>query len=51
MILIEQVIRIHTIVIEKFGGANGIRDQGSLESALARPFQTFNAGRFVSHSF
>lgn len=42
MISIEQVLKIHTIAIEKFGGANGVRNIGGLESALARPFQTFS---------
>lgn len=41
MISIEQALKIHAIVLERFGGANGVRDLGSLESALARPFQTF----------
>lgn len=41
MISVAQVVKIHTIVIENFGGANGMRDLGALESALARPFQTF----------
>ena len=41
MISIEQALKIHTVAILKFGGANGIRDMGGLQSALARPFQTF----------
>ena len=41
MISVEQVLKIHSIAIEKFGGANGVRDMGGLQSALARPFQTF----------
>ena len=41
MISIEQALKIHTIAIQNFGGANGIRDLGGLQSALARPFQTF----------
>lgn len=41
MISVQQALRIHTMAIEKFGGANGVRDLGGLESALARPFQTF----------
>ena len=41
MISVEQVLKIHGIAIEKFGGANGVRDLGGLQSALARPFQTF----------
>jgi death-on-curing protein len=42
MISVEQALKIHTIAIEKFGGANGVRDMGGIESALARPFQTFD---------
>ena len=41
MISIEQVLKIHRIAIEKFGGLDGVRDLGGLESSLARPFQTF----------
>lgn len=41
MISVEQALKIHTIAIEKFGGANDVRDMGGLESALARPFQSF----------
>lgn len=36
------VLKIHTRQIEKFGGTNGIRDQGLLESALAQPRITFD---------
>ncbi len=43
MISVQQALRIHTIAIEGFGGADGVRDLGALESALARPFQTFDA--------
>lgn len=42
MISVEQVLQIHSIAIKKFGGSNGVRDVGGLESALARPFQTFD---------
>ena len=41
MISIEQALKIHTIAIQNFSGANGIRDLGGLQSALARPFETF----------
>lgn len=34
----EDVIEIHDRLIEKYGGAMGIRDERYLESALARPF-------------
>ncbi|MBI3219213.1 MAG: type II toxin-antitoxin system death-on-curing family toxin [Bacteroidetes bacterium] len=42
MIQIEEVEKIHDILVEKFGGARGIRDRGTLESAIGRPFQTFD---------
>ncbi|HCZ37185.1 MAG TPA: type II toxin-antitoxin system death-on-curing family toxin [Cytophagales bacterium] len=42
MIEISEVEKIHDILIERFGGAKGIRDKGILESAIARPFQTFD---------
>ena len=42
MIELRDVLNIHNILIDKFGGSKGIRDQGSLESAINRPFATFD---------
>lgn len=42
MMEIDDVEKIHGILIERFGGAKGIRDRGILESALGRPYQTFD---------
>ena len=42
MIEVSEVQRIHDILIDRFGGAKGIRDKGILESAIGRPFQTFD---------
>ena len=42
MISLREVERIHEILIDKFGGTTGIRDLGSLESAINRPYQTFD---------
>ena len=42
MIELKDVLTIHNILIEKFGGSKGVRDSGSLESAINRPFATFN---------
>ncbi len=42
MILLEDILELHLKSIEDFGGANGVRDLGLLESAIARPFQTFD---------
>lgn len=37
----NQVTALHSVLIREFGGIDGIRDEGLLESALAAPFQTF----------
>lgn len=33
----DEALQIHELQIERFGGSRGIRDEGLLESALARP--------------
>ncbi|MEO6731206.1 MAG: type II toxin-antitoxin system death-on-curing family toxin [Ferruginibacter sp.] len=35
------VLRLHELSIMKYGGSMGIRDEDLLESAIARPYQTF----------
>ncbi len=42
MISYNQVLEIHSEMVKRFGGADGIRDKRLLESALARPFITFD---------
>ncbi len=42
MISEKEVLEIHKILIERFGGSEGIRDQELLDSALNRPYQTFD---------
>lgn len=38
----EQVVKIHSLLIAKTGGTDGVRDKNLLESALKTPFQTFD---------
>lgn len=38
---VEDVILIHTRIIQATGGIDGLRDRASLEAALAAPFQSF----------
>jgi death-on-curing protein len=38
---VEQVLQIHELQIENFGGSADLRDEGALESAVARPAMTF----------
>ncbi len=37
----EQVIKLHSSLISKTGGIDGVRDENLLDSALKSPFQTF----------
>ncbi len=39
MITLEQLLQLHVLAIEKFGGSDGVRDLGRLESALASQSQ------------
>lgn len=42
MISSKEVEQIHNLLIEEFGGAQGIRDLGALDAAINRPFATFD---------
>lgn len=42
MISITEVEHLHKLLIDRFGGSHGVRDRAALESAIARPFQTFD---------
>jgi len=37
----DEVLLIHERILDKFGGAGGLRDWGSLDSAVNRPRGTF----------
>ena len=43
MLEITDVLLIHQRLIEEFGGTSGLRDNELLESAILRPFQTFDS--------
>jgi len=49
MISIQSVQAIHEILIDRFGGSKGIRDSGILESAINRPYQTFDQIELYPH--
>jgi len=44
-VLRETVLALHERLLAEFGGLGGVRDQGLLDSALARPQQVFAHGR------
>ena len=37
----DQAVKIHSSLIAKTGGTDGVRDENLLDSALKTPFQTF----------
>ena len=39
---LKQVLAVHERAIQKYGGSSGIRDTGMLQSAIYRPFATFD---------
>lgn len=43
---IEDALEIHAMQLVRFGGGEGIRDRGLLDSAIAQPQMTFD-GEFV----
>lgn len=46
----EIVLALHEHIIERFGGASGLRDEGLLEAAIAQPWQTFDRIDFTQPS-
>jgi death on curing protein len=51
MILIDDILKLHEASIDDYGGAKGVRDIGLLESAIARPFQTFGEKNLYKTTF
>ena len=45
----EMILLLHRQLIDRFGGTDGVRDMGLLESALAAPFATFG-GTYLYHT-
>lgn len=41
-VTMEEALAIHSAAVARFGGVDGLRDEGMLESALAQPFQSFS---------
>ena len=38
----QNILNLHTDLIEAFGGSHGVRDEGLLDSAVNAPFQSFD---------
>jgi death on curing protein len=46
VISLEELVWVHAVAVTEFGGSQGIRDRGLLESATARPLATFD-GKYL----
>lgn len=46
MIDLQDVFEIHQVLIQEFGGLQGVRDEGLLKSAIERPFGGFGETEF-----
>jgi death-on-curing protein len=41
----SECLLLHDMMLEQYGGCSGLRDEGLLESALARPQQLYHYGK------
>jgi death-on-curing protein len=51
MILSGDIFNLHKFSIERYGGSDGLRDSGLLESEIARSFQSFDGEDLYSSIF
>jgi death-on-curing protein len=51
MITLSEVLQLHERSIKDYGGSKGVRDNNLLESAIARPFQSFGGTELYSTPF
>jgi death-on-curing protein len=51
VISLEQLVWMHAVAVTEFGGSQGIRDRGLLESAIARPLATFGGKNLYDNPF
>ncbi|GAB3342097.1 type II toxin-antitoxin system death-on-curing family toxin [Larkinella ripae] len=49
MITVDEVLLIHRRLIEEFGGSDGVRDEGSMLSAIGRPYSGFGDTEFYQN--
>jgi len=46
MINYNEVLEIHRVLINEFGGLHGLRDENALKSAIERPFGGYGSNEF-----
>ncbi len=47
----QQVLAIHDQAVKRFGGSNGVRDIGLVESAVGRPQSTYDGNDLYANIF
>jgi death-on-curing protein len=50
-ISLEELVWMHTVAVTEFGGSQGLRDRGLLESAIARPLASFDGKNLYDTPF
>jgi len=50
-ISLEELVWMHTVAVTEFGGSQGIRDRGLLESAISRPLASFGGENLYDTPF
>jgi death on curing protein len=51
LLSLEELVWMHTVAVTEFGGSQGIRDRGLLESAIARPLASFGGKNLYDNPF
>ena len=51
MVTLEDLIFIHSAAIARYGGASGIRDVGSLEATVTRPYTALGGSEMFPDPF
>jgi death on curing protein len=51
LISLEELVWMHTVAVTEFGGSQGIRDRGLLESAIARALASFGRKNLYDNPF
>lgn len=47
----RQILMLHSMLVAQSGGADGLRDEGLLESAINTPLQTFGGQEHCTRPF
>jgi death-on-curing protein len=51
VISLEELVWMHTVAVTEFGGSQGVRDRGLLESAISRPLASFGGKNLYDTPF